>query len=495
MPSDLVYPWGMPESKDIHSITPKENPTSQSRTRRTFIVLWKKFCRLVVRTFYRKFEVAGDEIISKNTDGTGELNKNSGVILCVNHVNALIDAVVLQASTDNNIRPLARSGLFKNPLLKPVLEMIGAVPIYRRKTEQEHDNERTAGNQDSFAKCFELLAKGETLVIFPEGQSHSDPYLHELKTGVARMALGAQQVNGVAPMVVPVGLTFTRKRAARSEVLVHYGKPVDLEIPLDPETGMEIDEYDAVHLITNRVKAGLKSVTLNTKSWKDLNLVTRLERFFALRHGKRRKSNLTQRFNALQRLIDAQHLLQSHEPDKVRSLMSKLRMFERLCGVCGVRNYQLSINYRPMLLVLYTLRTLGVVMIGFPVALWGIINSYLPLKITIFLTRKFSKDVDQYDTAQVLIGIAIFGLLWGIQSHFVYQVYGVKWSLIYLASLLISAYIALLLRGEYRRTLANLKVFVLFLRKRDLKAYLETKRHELEVELAQLVRIAKRLSQ
>ena len=345
-----------------------------SRFRSGFLIAWKKFSRFVVKFFYRQFEVTGQEHIPNDV----------GIIFCVNHVNALIDALVLQASTTKDVRPLARSGLFNNPILKPVLNMIGAVPIYRRKSE----NTDTSKNQDTFAKCYELLAENETLVIFPEGQSHSDPYLHDLKTGVARMALGALKKNGVAPAVIPVGLTFVRKRAKRTEVLVHYGKPVDLEVP------KEMNDYDAAHLITDRVKRGIEAVTLNAPSWKDIDLVSRLERFFSMRHGKRRTATLKQRFQSLQRLIEAQDLLKEHEPDKVRSLVSQLRMFERLCNVCGINSYHLAINYRPMLLILYTLRTLGIVMLGFPIALWGIINSYIPYKITALISRKVCKGVD-----------------------------------------------------------------------------------------------------
>lgn len=474
--------------------------SQQSRTRRVFISFWKRFCRLVVKTFYSHYEVTGDEVLN----GVGA-KQNTGIILCVNHVNALIDGVVLQASTDHNIRPLARSGLFKNPLMKPILEMMGAVPIYRRRiveTQVEtQDDTRNSSNQDSFSKCYELLAQNEILVIFPEGQSHSDPYVHELKTGVARMVLGAIETNGVTPLVLPVGLTFTRKRGRRTKVLVHYGEPIDLNVSTELDkvvSGDLVDDHQAVRLITDRVKEGLKSVTLNTNSWKDLSRIRRLEGFFELRHrqrnGKRRKRNLTQRFNSLKRLIDAQHLLQIHEPDKVRNLMSKLRMFEKLCDVCGINKYHLSIEYRPMLLVLYTLRTLSVILIGFPIALWGIANSFIPSKIASFLTDKMSKDIDQHDTALVLIGIAVFSLFWGLQSYLVYHFYGLNGSLFYLFSLLLSSYVAMSLRGEYRRTLVNLKVFFMFMRKRDLKYYLEAKRNELEAELAQMVRIAKRLS-
>lgn len=445
-----------------------------SKLRNVFVSAWKKFCRLIVRIFYRRFEVAGQASIPDDR----------GLLLCANHTNALVDAVILQASTEKNIRPLARSGLFKNPLLKRILDMIGAVPIYRRKTEGGD----VARNEDSFRRCYALFARNETLIIFPEGQSHSGSHLQELKTGAARMALGARSVKGKSPLVVPVGLTFSGKGRFRSDVLVTYGSPVDLSVPED------MPEYDAVHLITDRIRQGLESVTLNTTSWKDLDLVTRLERFFALRHGKRRNESLSQKFRAQQRLIQAQRLLQLHEPNRVRALVSQLKTFERLCACCGVRDYHLAIQYQPLLTVLYCVRTLMIVLLGFPVALWGVVNSYLPFMLTWHLTPRLAKGLDQYDTTKVLLGLFLFSLFWGLQTSVVVILLGWKPAMIYLISVVIAALVALNLRGEQRRVRENLRVFFLFLRKRKLKAYLQHKRRELEVELAGMVRVAKRLS-
>lgn len=455
-------------------------------SRRIFIYLWKRLCKLTMKVFYRNYEVIGED----------KLPDNTGIILCVNHVNALIDAAVLQASTNKNIRALARDGLFKNPVLKPILNMIGTVPIYRRETTQSD----TSKNQDTFSKCYELLAENQTLVIFPEGQSHSKSYIQEIKTGAARMALGAIEANGSAPLVIPVGMTFSRTKRTRTEVLVHYGEPIDLSVPDN------ISAYDAVHLVTERVQTGIESVTLNTESWQDLDLVMRLEQFFSFRASKTygenktakpsriRQKKLSERFNALQQLIEVQDLLKQHEPDKIRSLMSKLRIFERLCDACGINNYHLIIKYQPLLLTLYTLRTLSIVLIGFPIALWGIINSLIPFGLTHFLTKKISKKVDQHDTAWVMLGMLFFLIFWGYQSNYVFRHYGIYWSLTYFSSIVFGSALALHLRGEYQRTIANLKVFFLFMRKQDLHSYLEKKRQELEAELAHMVRIAKRLS-
>jgi len=435
---------------------------------------WKRFCRLVVRVFYRRFEISGQ----------AAMPVDAGLILCANHVNALVDAVVMQAATDRLVRPLARSGLFSNPVLRPLLRAIGAVPVYR----QQDTGSDTSRNKDSFSRCYQLLAQNECLIIFPEGQSHADSHLHDLKTGAARIALGALQVNRRAPVVLPVGLTFSGKGRIRGDVLVQYGKPVELD-------GMQgLSERERVDQMTRRISAGLAAVTLNADSWLDIELATRVEKFFAFRHGRYRKKRLDQQFRALQRLIEGQRLLREHEPGRVRALIRHLHRFERLCGCCGIGDYHLTLNYRPVLIAVYMLRTLFILLIGFPVALWGVVNSLLPFLLTRHLSRLIARGEDQYDTTRIVLGILLFGLFWSLQCAYVFYHFGVLWMLAYLTSLLISAPVALKMRSEYRYALGNLRVFFLFLRKNRLKEYLLLRREEIETELARLVRIARRLS-
>ena len=68
------------------------------------------------------------------------------------------------------------------------------------------------------------------MLIFPEGITHDEPSLAPLKTGAARMALHARDagdVDGLA--VVPIGLTFERKDAPRTRVLVQIGEPIAMD--------------------------------------------------------------------------------------------------------------------------------------------------------------------------------------------------------------------------------------------------------------------------
>lgn len=435
---------------------------------------WRAFCVLVTRIFYRHFEV----------NGLVNLDDNAGIILCANHVNALVDAVVVQAATRRHVHPLARSGLFENPLLRPLLHAIGAVPVYRR----EDSRGDTARNVDAFGQCYRLLQQRQALIIFPEGQSHSDPRLHALKTGAARIALGTVRETGITPSIVPVGLTFTRKGGFRGEVLVQFGAPVDLAVPTN------IDQQAAVALVTQRIHDGLEGVTLNADNWEDIDLVSRLEKFFSLRHGRYRQASLYQRVRALQRLIDGKRLLQAHEPGRVRALVSHLRAFERLCNCCGVRDYHLTIHYRPTLVLLYLLRTLTGLLTGLPLACWGLLNSIVPYDLTRLLSTRLARGRDQQDTARILSGTSLFMLFWGVQTGLVAYLFGPLLAVGYFSSVLLTAPLALRLRHELRATLANIKVFLLFSRRQQLREYLHAHRQQLKIELAHLVKVARRLS-
>ena len=442
-------------------------------SRAWFTKVWRTYCRAIVRVLYRSVEITGDAAIPRS----------GGLVLSANHVNALVDGVLLQATTSRNIRPLARSGLFLNPLLAPLLKLIGAVPIQRR-TDETAD---AARNDAAFARCSELLAEDETIVIFPEGQSHSNPQIQKLKTGAARIVMAAMARNGIAPTVLPVGLTFTRKGTFRSDVLVQFGTPIDCHLP------DKLEPFARVELLTERITAGLANVTLNADSWEDLYLVNRLEQFFALRHCHYRKGQLRQRFRALQRLIDAQRALRIYEPDKVRAVAAQLKAFERLCRVCGIRDYHLTIELRPVLAILYLGRLILDVLFVLPLAIWGTINNVIPYVLTRHLTRRIARGTDQYDTTRLFLGMLFFISFWSIQTAVVYRFLGTWWSIGYLASILITIPLAFRMRNEYKIIIDNLRTFFLFLRKKQLKEHLADKRHEIEVELARLVRIVKRL--
>ncbi len=439
-----------------------------------FTRVWRQFCILVMKVFYRQYEVVG----------LAHLRTDNSVLLCANHVNALADVVVLQAISPRPIHPLTRSGLFKNPLLWPILKLIQAVPVYRRQ-----DNCVDAvKNQDSFARCYELFDKKEVLLIFPEGQSHSDSSLRPLKTGAARLVLGASDASRQVPVVLPIGLSFSNKGRFRSTVFVKIGEPIatDQFLPGGGE--------DAVKHLTEAIYRGLDDVTLNLDSHEELDFIKSLERFFALRHGKYRQRSLELRFRAFKKLAQAEKKLNQHYPEKIFRIKRQLHNFERMCRNWDIRDYHLTLNYKPTLVTWFILRSMGILLIVLPLGLWGVINSFIPFVLTRCLATQFAKGVDQYDTAKMVIGLFLFTLFWGVQTAYVAGLFSEKLALLYVLGLIPATAAAIMLRNERRRILENIRVFFLFIRKRKLRSYLKARRQELEQELAHLIRIIKQKS-
>ncbi len=434
--------------------------------------LWRYFCCGVVRVFYRKCEVEGLEL----------LPSEGPVLLCANHTNSLADVVVILAASPRPVHPLARSGLFNMLMLRPVLALLQAVPVYRR---QDSDGD-TSANVDSFARCYDMFARGEVLLIFPEGISHSDPRLHPIKTGAARMALGAKQAMGHAPVVVPVGLNFTQKGKFGSSVFIRFGEPVDLE----PFPGGQ--DEDDVRRLTKEIQNALEAVTLNVDTHLELQQLQSIERFFVMRHGKYRRRNLRQRFRALRELNQAYHELRTRQPRSVRRLRRRLYQFERLCKRWGVHDYHLTVSYRPGVVTRFILRSLTILFLILPLAAWGIVNSIVPFLLTRHLARLGSEGSYHYDTAKMVLGLFLFSLFWGAQTGAVYYFFGMTTAVVYAASLPVTAAAAMIFRRERGRIWENLRVFFLFVRKRKLRRYLEARRNEIEAQLAQLVRLAKR---
>lgn len=96
-------------------------------------------------------------------------------------------------------------------------------PVYRFR-----DGFSTLRKNDSMIEtCSNLLAKGESILIFGEGNHSYQWYLRSLQKGFARIALAAEESNNwsLDVQIVPVGIQYESHMHFRSRVLVSFGKP------------------------------------------------------------------------------------------------------------------------------------------------------------------------------------------------------------------------------------------------------------------------------
>jgi 1-acyl-sn-glycerol-3-phosphate acyltransferase len=123
---------------------------------------------LMTRGVYR-FKVRGEEHIP--TEG-------AAILIC-NHV-SFVDAVLLMAASPRPIRFIMDYRIFASPLLGMLFRLAKAIPIAPR-------SEAPDIYESAFEQARRVLAEGDLLCIFPEGNITRDGQLGEFKGGVMKI--------------------------------------------------------------------------------------------------------------------------------------------------------------------------------------------------------------------------------------------------------------------------------------------------------------------
>ena len=169
---------------------------------------------VAVRGLFRTVEVVGLDRIPRDRP----------VLIVANHFNGAIDALMLVMALRRVPRFVAKATLWDVLSARPFLALAGLVPVHR--PEDAHGVE---GNVATFARAAQVLRDRRVLAVFPEGTTHDKLELARLRTGAARIALGARAAGVEQIAIVPIGLTFEDKLAVRSRALVRVGEPIDLD--------------------------------------------------------------------------------------------------------------------------------------------------------------------------------------------------------------------------------------------------------------------------
>jgi len=210
--------------------------------------IMSRLARLLVRAFFRRVDVEGPE----------RMPADGPLVLVVNHVNGLVDGLLLMAVLPRYPRFLGKATLYRILPLAPFLKLAGVVPVHRAKDAEGAAGRAVARNDAAFRTSRELLADGGLVALFPEGVSHDEARLQPLRTGAARIALGAafdEHVPGVTTQAA--GLIYADKATFRSHALVRLGPPEGID---EWERVYEADAFAAVRALTDRLGQQLAAV-------------------------------------------------------------------------------------------------------------------------------------------------------------------------------------------------------------------------------------------
>lgn len=173
--------------------------------------------RASLGAFFRRIEVRGSH----------HLRARGPVLIVANHVNALVDPLLILTRCRRRVTVTAKSTLRRNPLLAVVIRGLGAIEFHRAK-DVAPASARSA-NRDAIEACVARLGAGGCVVVFPEGESHSEPRMHPFHGGAARIALAFTMRHPSTPLtVVPAAIHFERKERFRSTAGIVLGESIDV---------------------------------------------------------------------------------------------------------------------------------------------------------------------------------------------------------------------------------------------------------------------------
>jgi len=382
-----------------------------------------RFLRLSLRVFYRRIEMVGLERVPEGP-----------VIFAVNHPNGLVDPLFLLCFAPRRVSFLAKAPIFGYPFIGWIARKFDGIPVYRKQDETR------GSNRETFGRARGVLRGGGSIAIFPEGTTHSDPQLRELKTGVARIALGAD-VDGLA--IVPTGIYYTAKHIFRSEALVVFGEPIPVA-----STVVEDEEppADAVAALTAKVDEGLDAVTLQADSHAALELIARAEDIFTAEADQ----PLAEELELRRRFIEGYHELRVRDRARLEKLASAITQLAAELQRAKLDPHELVPAFEVPLL-------LRVVILA-PLALAGTIINYPAYRAVGFMAKRFSKGEDELvATIKFLAAFALFPLTWIAVATFAGLRFGVVWAI---ASLLVQpmlAHIAMVVSEDLGDVIGDLR--------------------------------------
>ncbi len=371
----------------------------------TYLLFW-----LGMYGYYRKVKIRG----LKN------IPKNKPILFVSNHQNSLVDPCVLAVTRLKPVYFLARSDVFGSPFVSKILGSLNMMPIYRKRD----GNDFQMKNKAIFEKCFEILKQNGRIIIFPEGSHDKRKHLRELKSGVARIGIGASSLyKELDVYIVPVGLNYTNTVNKWADLYINYGQAI------------RVKDYDSFNDASDEIMLAIRSSISN------LMIDIENEELYSLCHyilfdskfipDDKVLETYNTRKNKLQKLKD---WIEEHKT-RAYKLNEKTLHIKQYCEDNKIRPYLFN-EKNP-----HKLGMLMVLILGFPLFLYGWINNEIPFRAPRRLNAKL-KDDQFHSPIYLILGAFLCGICWTVQTIIFYYFILPSFWWLYLLSLPITGWIA-----------------------------------------------------
>lgn len=357
---------------------------------RPFQRLIARGARLLARGIYRSVEVENNEAGWSRHP----------VILVANHPTGFSDPALLLGLLERSPRFLAKATLWRTTGLGWFLDRIGAIPVYRSQDGS------TGRNDEMFVAAFDALRAQDTIALFPEGGAVDAASIGPIKTGAARLALGARAVGIAGLRVVPVGIHYEDKAAVRKRAYVKVGDVVDLDLELDEWVDADRagpEDHEGVHRLTDEIELRLRACAPDHASDEEAQTLS-FAGAVALREPTAPWVSYADRERVSARLGEA-------GPRARVEVVNRAGPYAEALAAARVRDTDVMLAQGKTGLRQSLVGVLALLIVLAPFALAGIILNFLPY-VALRAAMRLRHDAMTPSTIRLFAAIVLFFLMW-----------------------------------------------------------------------------------
>jgi glycerol-3-phosphate O-acyltransferase/dihydroxyacetone phosphate acyltransferase len=435
----------------------------------------KPLLKLTIRLFFRNYQVTG----LKN------IPKKGPFIFVANHPATFMDPAIIAATLKPKVHFIAKSTVFKSRFSKWFLPKLNMIPVYRK----HDDPTQTDKNEQMFETCFKHLSEGGNILIFPEGISLPERKIKDVKSGAARIALGAEERNdfNLGIKIIVIGLNYSDNGKFQSNVLVNIGEPISIKEYKEQYT---TDPIKTAKKISNQIKEGLETLTVSLQEEESDVLVKRVEEVYktqVLEEIGAPKKNKIHDFRVTKAICDYLEYFKTNAPWKLHFIKEKVDNYYNELEKIGMTDSQLRRITSGKNMVNQTILNLFYFILAFPVFLAGLITNYLPYGLTIFITRKISPYLEYRVAIAMIAGMFLFlfniiGLV--LLSNFLFDSFWLNCLLV--VAIPLTGLFAYKYNQHFIKIVKRWKMFTLFYKKATLVSKIVQMRSEIITEFENL---------
>lgn len=415
-------------------------------------------------------------------EGKEHLPKEGPFLIVANHPSSFLDPVSIAVLVKQKISFLAKGVMFKNKVIGSILRGLNMVAIHRA----EDNPGMLSNNENVFKECYKKLSENGAIMIFPEGTSEMERRLRKIKTGAARIALGAEKENNYSldVKIIPVGLNYSKSSRFRSELTLLIGKPINV---LDYKTEYQKNEIDGAKQLTQKIETEIRNLIIAIDKQEYDELIERVESIYKSKLIKladnQENKNVVQ-IKISQGIVNAVKHFQQNEPLLFDNIKFKIDRYFQKLEKTNLSDKSIGQKKRKENLLIYILKSVLMLAFGFPIWLFGMINSYIPYKLPRMIALSITDSEAFYGALLMSLGTIFFVIFYSLEVVLIgYIFHSPLITLLYAISLPLTGFFTIFYSRFARKLYFNWQLVSKFYSKQQLVTEIMEERRNIISEL------------